>query len=83
MIGVRFPAGKVTFLFAMFRLSLGPMQPPVQCALDALSLAVKQLQHEADRSLPFSAMFMNIRNCISICPCFHGVVLNPLKLKLA
>jgi hypothetical protein len=42
----------------MFRLAVGPTQPPIQWVL-ALSPGVKRLGHEADHSPPPSAIVMN------------------------
>jgi len=48
--------GLGVFLFnTMFRMTLGPTQPPIQWVLGALSLGLKQLGHEADHSPPSSA----------------------------
>jgi hypothetical protein len=52
------------FLFTTAsRLAVGPIQPPVQCILDALSLGVKQLGHEADHSPPSSA---EVKECVEL-----------------
>jgi hypothetical protein len=42
-----------------FRPVLGPTHPPIQWALEALSLKVKQLGHEADHSPLSSAKVKN------------------------
>jgi len=41
---------------------VGPIQPPVQCILDALSLGVKQLGHEADCLSPSTTKVNNVWN---------------------
>jgi hypothetical protein len=54
------------FLFAtMSRLVLGPIHPPVQWALGALSLGVKWLRHEAGHSATSSAKVKNVLSCSS------------------
>jgi hypothetical protein len=48
---VRFPVGPGIFLFTtMSRLALWPAQPPIQWILEAVSLGVNWLGHEADHS---------------------------------
>jgi hypothetical protein len=42
-------------LFLSSRLALGPIQPPIQQVQHALCLAGKQMESEADHSLPTSA----------------------------
>jgi hypothetical protein len=66
------------FLFTtVSRLALGPTQPPIQWVPGALSLGVKQLEHEVDHSPPSSAKVKDAWNCTSIPPvCYHSVVLS-------
>jgi hypothetical protein len=53
---VRFPAGAGKFLFTTAsRTALGPTQPPIQCAPDALFFGVKRPGREADHSRPSNA----------------------------
>jgi hypothetical protein len=52
------------FLFTtMFRMALGPTQPPIQWVPGALSLDVKQLGREADHSPPSSA---EVKECVEV-----------------
>jgi hypothetical protein len=55
------PSGSREFFFLppVFRLAVGPTQPPIQWVLGALCLAVKWLGHEADHSPLFSAQVKN------------------------
>jgi hypothetical protein len=39
--------------------ALGPTQPPIQCALGALTSDVKQMERKTDHSYPFSAEVKN------------------------
>jgi len=58
-----------------------PTQPPIPWVKGALSLGVKRLGREANRSLPSSAEVKNAWSYTSTLPvCLHGVVLS-LKKK--
>jgi hypothetical protein len=59
--GFRSQQGLGIFLFttAVSRLALGPTQPPIQWIQGALSLGVKQPDHEDDHSPPSSAKAKN------------------------
>jgi hypothetical protein len=53
--------GLGTFLFTtVFRLALGPTEPPLQWLQGALSLGIKRPGREADYSPPFSAEVKNV-----------------------
>jgi hypothetical protein len=63
----RFPAGGLgIFLFAtVFRMAMGPTQPPIQWVAGALSLGVKRLRREAGHSPLSSAEVKNAWSYIS------------------
>jgi hypothetical protein len=59
-------SGLGIFLFdTVPRLALGPIQPPIQWVLGALSLGVKRPGHETDHSPPSSAEVKNASNYTS------------------
>jgi hypothetical protein len=65
----------------MFRLAVGPTQPPIQWVPGALFLGIKWWGHEADHSPPCSAEVKNAWSYTSTPPIqLHGVMLS-LKNK--
>jgi hypothetical protein len=64
------------WLSIMSRLTLGPTQPSIKWVLEALTLVVKWLGHEADHSPPSSAMVKNEWTLPPLPQCLHGVVLD-------
>jgi hypothetical protein len=65
--------GKIFLFSVMSRLTLEPTQPPVQWAVRAFSLVVKQKSHEADHQCPSGA---KVKNGGAIPPLPHMIVLN-------
>jgi hypothetical protein len=80
MSRVQVPAGAMIGIFSHchhIQTGLGPTQPPIQRVLGALTLAVKQVGHEADHSPPCSAEVKNALNYTSTPPIrLHGTVLS-------
>jgi hypothetical protein len=69
MTGVQFLQGLGIFLFATVSiLTPGPIQPPVQWVLEALSPGVKWLGHKADHSPSSSAEVKNVWSYTSTPP---------------
>jgi hypothetical protein len=67
----------IFLLTIMFRLALGPTQPPIQWVPGDLFLAVKWLGHEADHSPPSSAKVKNAWSYTSTPPILlYGMVLS-------
>jgi hypothetical protein len=62
--------GQGYFLFTTTttRLALGPTKPPIHCILEALSLGLKQLGHEADCPPPSS---VKVKMHVAILPLPH------------
>jgi hypothetical protein len=56
----------IFFFTTVFRLALGPTQPPVQWVLGALMLGIKWLVHEAGHLPPSSAGAKNAWSCTLI-----------------
>jgi hypothetical protein len=65
MIGVRIPAEAGNFFFfnTVYRLAVGPTQPPIQWVLGALCRGVKRPSREADYSPPPSA---EVKECVEL-----------------
>jgi hypothetical protein len=60
----------------MSRPSLGPTQPPIQGVPGALSLGVKQPDHDADHSPQSSAEVKNVELYLHSSIRFHGMALS-------
>jgi hypothetical protein len=76
LLGFDSQQGPAILLFTTAsRMALGPTQPPIQWVPGALSLGVKQLGCEADRSLPSSAEVKNAWSYTSTpLVCLHVMV---------
>jgi len=77
-LGFNFQQEQGIFLFTAVSIpALGLTQPPIQWVSGALSLGVKWLGHEVDRSHPSSAEVKNAWSCTSTPPiCLHVMVLS-------
>jgi hypothetical protein len=69
MTGVQYPIGAgISFFITMSRPTLGPTLSPIQWILEALSMGVKQAEHQADYSPQFNVKVNNVQSLNSTAP---------------